>query len=74
MKPSIGRIVHFVTLDGTHRPAIVVKAGDINVDRQMVDLIVFLDPTIDNTIPFQRGVPCGDSKDRRTWHWPEREE
>jgi hypothetical protein len=75
VKPSIGRIVHFVVKEGVHRPAVIVTSQDINFDRQMIDVQVFVDPTSDNTIPFRRNTPHDEiQKQPGTWHWPEREE
>lgn len=71
MKPSIGRIVHFVVADGLHRPAMIVSAFDGDV----VDLHVFKDPGRDVTVSnFQRSVRLDPKFSWGSWHWPEREE
>lgn len=74
MKPSVGRIVHFVAQGGSveHYAAIVTRVwGDT-----CVNLRVFY--------PDQREIPhhgelessvladFGDDPQSRTWHWPEK--
>lgn len=68
MTPTIGRIVHYVVENGSHRPAVIVAVhGHLTVD-----LHVFVDPTNDGLIPFQRFVLSDEQKNKKTWHWPER--
>jgi hypothetical protein len=68
MKPSIGRIVHFVSVKGHHRPAIVVR--DLSPDA--LDLQIFKDPAHDDDSSFQRGIFNDEAaKKPGTWHWPE---
>jgi hypothetical protein len=79
MKPSIGRVVHYVSF-GTpggeflpeHRAAIVTAVDPSNPE--IVDLAV-LNPT---GMFFNRGVvhrdpSIGGGNPGGTWHWPERE-
>ena len=85
---GIGRIVHYVFQDGTHRPAMVVHqwcpdATSI-AGRGCIQLQVFLDGT--NDIRTGRATPeegargmawrtsVNFSEDAKpgTWHWPER--
>lgn len=77
-RPSIGRIVHYVS-DGNHFPAIVTE---VSVDRETVDLVFF-----DAWSASSQGVTFAalevkhapiDATGQRsaldgTWHWPERE-
>lgn len=84
MKPSVGRIVHYVTsaFDGTvgdaageHRPAIVVKRGQGG----WLNLQVFTDGSNERTEKANImwvGSVTQDEEEKRpgTWHWPEREE
>ena len=71
MTPTIGRIVHFVTKKGAHRPGIVVQ----NLSRDAVDLHVFKDPVHDDDSAFQRSIFRDEAtKGPGTWHWPERVE
>lgn len=65
-KPSIGRIVHYLTPEGVHLPAIVTAAtGDI------CDLIVFSPRKPAYPVPDVRHAEPVMTPD--TWHWPERE-
>lgn len=85
MKPSIGRIVHFVTKDDEdkviHRPMIITNVYDSGA----VTGIVFLDPYNDRVAPAPNGgfvhtldIYCvrqdEEHKQPGTWHWAEREE
>jgi hypothetical protein len=82
MKPTVSRIVHYVTspLDGTyehkagtHRPAIIVHMWT----DEMVQLQVFTDGTNDRAdglpVVWVTSVHQDESEDKqmRTWHWPE---
>ena len=83
LKPSIGRIVHYVlaTSDvernaGEHRPAIITRVWR----DECVQLQVFTDGPNDEAHEAAGGtlwrssVSFNDSeKPGRTWHWPERE-
>ena len=60
MKPSIGRIVHYVANDGRHAPAVICE---VYLD-DVVALSVFQHPTKFFECPAVPG----------TWHWPERVE
>ncbi len=74
MKPSIGRIVHYVSYGtpGGEYPS-VCRAAIITAvaDSGLVDLCV-LNP---EGFFFNKNVPL-DSRDKYggTWHWPERED
>lgn len=86
MKPSVGRIVHFVLKDRhgelVHRPAIVVRnwADEGHyVDVEGVQLQVFTDDTNDGP-EYASGLFWATSvhheeedKKEYSWHWPERE-
>ena len=81
MKPTIGRVVHFVMLGGKHRPATIVEVWP----NDMVNLQVALDGPND---PSPHNEPNSDystashmwrgsiyhdedQKAPNTWHWPE---
>lgn len=83
MKPSIGRIVHYVLAStdsprnaGEHRPAIITRVWS----DECVQLQVFTDGPNDEAEGDQGGLLWRSSvsmndveKPGRTWHWPERE-
>lgn len=74
MRPSIGRIVHYVD-NGKHCPAIII---DLNLN-DTVDLVIFKDPNRwpkeGQTSWHAYAVRFDDiNKYSGTWHWPEREE
>lgn len=71
-KPSIGRIVHYVSMGhslGTYastcRAAIVTDVKD----DKTVTVAVFSG----KSLSFNEGVTLDDGKAGGTWHWPERE-
>lgn len=75
--PSVGRIVHVVTFDGKHRPAIVLDP----VNNLTIEVLAFTSPRdhvnahggeadgvawfIEHCPPDQSGQEPG------SWHWPE---
>lgn len=64
MKPSIGRIVHYVIRSSLHLPAIVLR-----VEGDLVDLEVFGPVYTHEKFPSDvREDPSGELG---TWHWPE---
>lgn len=77
--PELGRIVHYVLPNGTHRPAIIVQAWPDH----RVNLQVFLDGNNDVGLgSADRGLlwvtHVHEGEDDGTavpnsWHWPERE-
>lgn len=67
MKPSIGRIVHYVTREGLHAPAIVTAVNKVS---GMCCLTVWLP----NLNPICVIVEYNEGHKPGTWHWPEREE
>lgn len=85
MKPTVGRIVHFVLKDSRgyaqHRPAIVVRnwADELNdPTNDMVQLQVFTDGTNDGP-EYSSGLFWATSvhedatgETEYSWHWPER--
>ena len=78
MKPSIGRIVHYVSY-GTPRGeygrecrAAIVTEVDLTVENPQTVGLCVLNPTGQF---FNRTVPHSeDEKQGGTWHWPERVE
>ncbi len=73
MKPSVGRIVHYVAYGtpggeypSTERAAIVTEVDEPDNEESAVGLCV-LNPT---GIWFNRHVPFGTAAG--CWHWPER--
>lgn len=76
--PSIGRIVHYVYPDGTHRPAIVVDVLD-DVEVDMVQLQVFNDADAEGrhndgrpAVDWQTSIRFDPEGEAGTWHYPER--
>ncbi len=76
MKPSIGRIVHFVD-SGYHYAAIITRV----YSETIVDVTVFVPPHSPQTgveavrpVVQIAGVFFSASGETGTWHWPEREE
>ena len=73
MRPTVGRIVHFIELPGDPcEAAIVVGQGAREATR--VDLNVFTDsPALD--LRWKGSVMLDERKQHsQSWHWPEREE
>jgi hypothetical protein len=81
-----GRIVHYVLVDGVHRPAIVVNTWDAEVRKMgIVQLQVFVDGTNDlkygmGSVEYKNGIIWKTSvhyddvlKPAGTWHWIEKE-
>ncbi len=83
---TVGRIVHFVLMNGEHRPAIVVNAWP---NLEAANITVFADGPNDATkfpLTAQASTPGNapplywvpsvthdeDEKHAGTWHWPER--
>ena len=76
-----GRIVHFVTESGAHRPAIVVRVwrqGDGTPPANgYSNLVVFMDGTNDgdrfaSCVSWQTSVTFSEDPIPRTWHWIEK--
>lgn len=86
-KPSIGRIVHFVMPDRTHRPATIVRCyegefyANLSVtldgenDRNNLCTLAAMPPGITVSSHLWRGSVMADFTENQagTWHWPERE-
>ena len=85
MKPSVGRIVHYVAYGtpGGEFPAGVCRAatvtevvysgssiGGVVESRETVGICV-MNPT---GLYFNRGIPFDEGKAPGSWHWPERVE
>lgn len=73
MKPSVGRIVHFVPQPGSpaaHNGASVVPAIIVRVwSDDMVNLKVFADGPED---VWAGSVTYNEENKEYSWHWPER--
>ena len=75
MKPTIGRIVHFV-VGRTHTPKKIAPAIIVQVlSDTCVNLRVFYDGTnhvLEGTTEWEMSVSFDDKEDPdyRTWHWP----
>ena len=76
-----GRIVHFVTAKGDHRPAIIVRVWRQGDGTPPVNgysnLVVFMDGTNDGAdysscINWQTSVEYSADPRARTWHWIEK--
>ncbi len=70
MKPSIGRIVHYVARDGTHLPAVIVEVQTV---RGRCALNVLNHPVHAHELDEVDEVVMDDTFSVGTWHWPERE-
>lgn len=83
MKPTVGRIVHFVLDSGEHRPAMIVRVwGEGTPYVSSVQLQVFTDSDAEakynDKLPpvmWRTSVTEDATAERKgSWHWPEREE
>jgi hypothetical protein len=73
MKPSIGRIVHFVEERSRDHIAAIITAVH---EKDYVDLTIFLPPKGMTSVGAETRslVPFEESANQpKTWHWPERE-
>ena len=81
---SVGRIVHFVTKEGKHRPAIVVEVW--SKESGCSNLQVFTDGYNDSksetrnefdqvqNVAWKTSINFSEEPKPYTWHWPERED
>ena len=80
-----GRIVHFVTEKGAHRPAIIVRVWRVRdmdgnehpPDNGYSNLVVFMDGSNDGDqhigcVNWQTSVEHSAEPRPRTWHWIEK--
>lgn len=78
-KLSVGRIVHYVTAAGKHRPAVVVQVWS----ETCCNLQVFLDGGNDASgdltpedrargMAWKTSVSQDEGGSPNSWHWPER--
>lgn len=63
MKPTIGRIVHYVEEGGTHKPAIITSVGE-----KTVNLSIFHDG---GSVGGGLEIPFSEKPKEGTWHWAE---
>lgn len=73
MKPSVGRIVHYMargSLDGRYPPVCraAIIAGLNRTTAQLVDIAV-INPT---GMFFHENCLFDETNEPGTWHWPER--
>ena len=83
MKPTIGRIVHFVQKNPVgygegvvHLPAIIVAVwGEACVNLQVFTAGTNSDSGETNRVKWTTSVTLDETEDPQpgTWHWPERE-
>jgi hypothetical protein len=74
MKPSIGRIVHFVHVDLLDRETLVHLPAIITaVSNTCVDLVVFSSSGSILGASWATAATFDESFAPYTWHWPERE-
>jgi hypothetical protein len=68
MKPSLGRIVHYVGADGTHHAAIITRvwSGDTCVNLTVFHSGACLPEAATSVVLNEPSVPF-------SWHWPEKE-
>jgi hypothetical protein len=72
MKPSIGRIVHYVDPDGEHFAAIITGVWtDHCVNLVVFELCDGCPSAVRTSVMFDGGAAAPFVA--RTWHWPERE-
>ena len=68
MKPSVGRIVHYVSRDSDCRAAIITGTDTTS------DLLVSLAAFKPSGLHFVSAIHDENDKTAGTWHWPERVE
>lgn len=76
MKPSIGRIVHYVN-GARHYAAMITEVRAGTWGSTAVDLVFFPplhDGVFDDPIVRRSCVPFDERGMHDTWHWPKREE
>lgn len=67
MKPSLGRIVHWIGFNGVERAAVISRVNDDG----SVDLSVFVSPK-EIGPAMACDVAYDELQSANTWHWPER--
>lgn len=70
-KPTVGRIVHYITKDGNELPAIIVAISSFTPEQWLYLKAFVWGDKGDDTSEF---AIYSEEKKIRTWHWPEREE
>lgn len=72
IKPSIGRVVHFVLPKGKHVPAIITHVhGDSVTEDSLVNLQVFTDSKKEPLQHEAKVKQAWANKQPGTWHAPE---
>lgn len=66
-KPTVGRIIHFLTEDGETLPAIITRVGE---DKK-VNLQVFTNSEHGASAALFKNIEQG--KGRKQWSWPPRD-
>jgi hypothetical protein len=77
LKPSIGRIVHFVLENEQHRPAFITRVHENGLVNLSVIFDGSNDPVSETSQPWRsnvgQNVPTKTANyyAKWTWHWPE---
>lgn len=72
MKPTIGRIVHFVRSPKDQHEAAIIVGVEVKEGVEYCDLTVFT-PTAGAVDGIRRVLHDEENQSICTWHWPERE-
>lgn len=79
MKPTVGRMVHFVSEENAeHLPAIVVAVNKEDDKRgrwtaNTLNMQIMTNTPGGGTL-YRQGVREGTTDKKGSWHWPERDE
>lgn len=68
MKPTVGRIVHFINAKGQPLAAIIAKVVD--AEKSVVNLQIFGDCVEQTAIQAKRGAQFSETPKAGYWTWP----